>query len=240
MTTKHYLGVIPARGGSKRIPGKNLALLNGVALIDYTLRAAQGSKRLGAVVVSTDSPAIAGHVRAQGFSVPELRPADMAADRSPVVQALQHAVSAYERAGGAHVEGIVLLQPTSPLRRAQDIDRAIEIFEHADADTVTAVRSVHDHPYWTWREGDGGTIVPFRSMAAVCTDRKDLPAVYVENGAVYVMRRALVDAGSIYGARVAPCVMDDIASLDVDTPVDLAWAEFVLQRGLDRREDDLR
>lgn len=233
--TKHYLGVIPARGGSKRIPGKNLVTLSGLPLIDYTLRAARASSRLSAFVVSTDSPAIADHVIARGCSVPELRPAEMAADRSPVVQALQHGLSTYERAGGDRVDAIVLLQPTSPLRRGEDIDRAIEVFERACADTVTAVRPVQDHPYWSWRDGDAGAIVPFYSLGEMSLDRKDLPAAYVENGAAYVMRRALVDAGKIYGDRVAPYLMDEIGSIDVDTPLDLAWAEFVIQRGLDRR-----
>ena len=231
----HYLGVIPARGGSKRIPGKNLVTLSGLPLIDYTLRAARASSRLSAFVVSTDSPAIADHVIARGCSVPELRPAEMAADRSPVVQALQHGLSTYERAGGARVDAVVLLQPTSPLRRGDDIDRAIEVFERTGADTVTAVRPVQDHPYWSWRDGVAGTILPFYSLEEMSLDRKDLPAAYVENGAAYVMRRELVDAGKIYGDRVAPCLMDDIGSIDVDTPLDLAWAQFVIERGLDHQ-----
>lgn len=232
--TKHYLGVIPARGGSKRIPGKNLVPLNGVALIDYTLRAARASSRLSGFVVSTDSRQIADHATAWGCRVPELRPSDMAGDRSPVIQALQHGLAMYERGGGPHVDVIVLLQPTSPLRRAEDIDRAIEVFERTDADTVTAVRPTQEHPYWAWRDAGDGSVAPFFSIAEMGMDRKDLPTAYSENGAAYVMRRELIDAGSIYGDRIVPYVMDEIGSIDVDTPLDLAWAQFVLQRGLDR------
>lgn len=233
--TNHYLGVIPARGGSKRIPGKNLVPLNGSPLIDYTLRAARASRRLDAFVVSTDSRQIADHVTVRGCDVPELRPIEMAGDRSPVIQALQHGLAMYERGGARRVDAIVLLQPTSPLRRGEDIDGAIEAFERCGADTVTAVRPTQDHPYWTWRDAYGGRLAPFFSLAEMGMDRKDLPAAYVENGAAYVMRRELVDAGRIYGDCVVPYLMDEIGSIDVDTPLDLAWAEFVLERGIDKR-----
>lgn len=236
--TLHYLGVIPARGGSKRIPGKNLVLLNGMPLIDYTLCAARASLRLSAFVVSTDSRQIADHVTARGCDVPELRPTEMAGDRSPVVQSLQHGLAMYERSGGKRVDAIVLLQPTSPLRRGEDIDGAIEIFERSGADTVTAVRPAHDHPYWTWRDAGDGRVAPFFSLAQMSLDRKDLPAAYAENGAAYVMRRELVDAGRIYGECIVPYRMGEICSIDVDTPLDLAWAEFVIQRGLDSRRGE--
>lgn len=234
----HYLGVIPARGGSKRIPGKNLVLLAEAPLIEYTLRAAKASQRLSAFVVSTDSPAIADYARAQGCRVPGLRPTEIAGDRSPVVQALQHAVAAYEGECSIRVDVVVLLQPTSPMRVGADIDRAIDIFESSGADTVTAVRPVHDHPYWSWRDAEGGMLAPFHTLREMSMDRKDLPAAYAENGAAYVIRRELIDAGRIYGDRVAPCPMDDVASIDVDTPLDLAWAEFVLSRGLQTRSSD--
>jgi len=223
-----YLGVIPARAGSKRIPGKNLVRLNGVPLIDYSVRAAQGSERLTAVIVSTDSPEIASHARSLGVAVPDLRPPQLAEDRSPVVAALAHGLGLFERAG-TRADAVVLLQPTSPLRQAADIDRAIELFERTGADTVTAVRSIRDHPYWAWRASDD-LIVPFHSETGMATDRQELPPVYAENGAVYVIRRELVVAGRIYGARVAPYVMQEEASVDVDTPLDLAWAEFLLSR----------
>lgn len=230
MIERFYLAVIPARGGSKRIPGKNLVALHGRPLIDYTLQAARESRRLGAFLVSTDSEAIARHVRAQGVVIPELRPAQMAEDRSPVVDALRHALTSFERGGGRKVDAVVLLQPTSPLRTSADIDRAIEIFERTGADTVTAVRAARDHPHWAWR-GSAEEITPFFSLAEMAMDRQDLPVAYAANGAAYVIKRELVLAGKIYGERVAPCVMDELHSVDVDTPLDLAWAEFLLQRG---------
>ena len=222
-----YLGVVPARAGSKRIPGKNLVALGGIPLIDYTLKAAAAARRLGAVVVSTDSEAIAARARSLSAVVPELRPAEIAGDLSPVVAALQHALAAFERTG-SRVDAVVLLQPTSPFRTPEDIDRAIELFEREGADTVTAVRPSQDHPYWVWRER-GETIVPFFSQAEISMDRSALPKAFTENGAVYVMRRELVDAGRIYGARVVPYVMDVLDSVDIDTPADLEWAEHLLR-----------
>lgn len=229
-----FLGIIPARGGSKRIPGKNLVPLAGRPLIDYTLQAARESRRLGGFVVSTDDEAIAAHVRSQGADVPRMRPAEISGDRSPVVEALRHALAAHEEAGGHHADAIVLLQPTSPLRTGADIDRAIEIFERTGADTVTAVCEAQDHPYWAWR-AQGDAIAPFFTFAEMALDRKDLPAAYSENGAAYVVRRELVEAGRMYGERVVPCVMAALDSADVDTPLDLAWAEFLLQRRLAER-----
>jgi CMP-N,N'-diacetyllegionaminic acid synthase len=223
-----YLGVIPARSGSKRIPGKNLAALGGIPLIDYTIKAAAQARHLNATVVSTDSEAIAARARGLGVSVPVLRPAAIAGDRSSVIEALQHALSVFERQG-PRVAAIVLLQPTSPFRTHEDIDRAIETFERERADTVTAVRASQDHPYWAWRSRDAA-IEPFFSPAEMCMDRGDLPPAFTENGAVYVVRRELVDAGRLYGSRVFPYLMDALASVDIDTPLDLEWAEYLLAR----------
>jgi CMP-N-acetylneuraminic acid synthetase len=225
-----YLGVVIARAGSKRIPGKNLISLGGIPLIDYTLKAAAGACKLGAVAVSTDSEAIAVHVRAQGVAVPELRPVEIAGDSSPVVAAMQHALSVYERTG-TRVDGLVLLQPTSPFRTSADIDQAIELFERTHADTVTAVRAARDHPHWAWRNA-GDAIEPFFSRQEMTMDRKQLPLAFAENGAVYVARRNLIDAGRIYGTRVVPYLMDEASSVDIDTFLDLAWAEFLLARGV--------
>jgi CMP-N,N'-diacetyllegionaminic acid synthase len=225
-----YLGVVPARAGSKRIPGKNLVALGGICLIDYTLRAAAGAKLLGAVVLSTDSEQIAARAERFGALVPAMRPTEIAGDRSPIVDALRHALETFERIG-RRVDAVVLLQPTSPFRSSTDIDRAIGLFERSGADTVTSVREARDHPHWTWRPV-GDEIEPFFSLAEMATDRKDLPLAYAENGAVYVTRRELVAAGCVYGSRVIPYLMSEVGSIDIDTPNDLAWAEFTLARGL--------
>jgi CMP-N,N'-diacetyllegionaminic acid synthase len=224
-----YLGVIPARGGSKRIPRKNLIRLDGVPLIKYTIEAARNARHLTAFLVSTDSDEIAQYARDCGAPIPEMRPSDMAGDQSPVVDTLRHALGAFERTSTLRFDAIVLLQPTSPFRRATDIDRAIELFERTGADTVTGVRATRDHPFWAWRK-DAECITPFFGFAEMATDRKLLPDAYAENGAMYIMRRDLVLAGKLYGERVVPYMMGELQSADIDTPLDLDWAEFLLAR----------
>ena len=233
MTGRRYLGVITARGGSRRLPGKNLKPLGGRALIDYTIVAARASRHLTDVVVSTDSPRIARHAAARGVDPQGLRPAALARDASPVVGALRDALAKYERDHPA-VDAVVLLQPTSPFRTGRHIDDAIRTFEASRADTVTAVRPAHDHPWWAWRRA-GAAIRPWQTGRGMAAQRGELPTAYMENGAVYVMRRSLLARGRIYGSRVVPLVMDDIASVDIDTPLDFAWAEFLLSRTRNHR-----
>jgi CMP-N-acetylneuraminic acid synthetase len=232
-----YLAIIPARAGSKRIPGKNLVALRGTPLIDYTLRAARAASRLGAVVVSTDSEAIAGQARARGALVPALRPAALAGDDSPVVQAMQHALSSFEAASGAAVTAVVLLQPTSPFRDSSDIDRAIDLFERNGADSLTAVCPARQHPYYAWKSREA-SIEPLYSYREMQMERSLLPSIYLENGAIYVTRRDNLLRGRLYGEHVIPFVMEELRSLDIDTPLDLAWAEFLLERGLVRLPED--
>jgi CMP-N-acetylneuraminic acid synthetase len=229
MTARDYLAIVPARGGSKRIPGKNLALLAGRPLIDYTLEAARSASALTAIVVSTDNPLIAHRAEQQGALVPALRPSEMAQDSSPVVDALKHALLAFEDIDSRRAQAIVLLQPTSPLRTSADIDAAIDLFEAQHADTVTSVRLARDHPYYSWRQV-AGAIVPFIGYREMGLDRQELPPLYAENGAVYVIRRELVLEGRIYGDRVVPYCMDESSSIDIDSPLDLAWAEFLFAR----------
>jgi CMP-N-acetylneuraminic acid synthetase len=224
-----YLAIVPARGGSKRVPNKNMALLGGIPLIDYTARAALASLRLTAIVVSTDSEAIAEHARQLGLT-PILRPAALAADDSPSIDALRHALDAYESRCDL-VDAAVVLQPTSPFRTAPDIDAAIESFERSECDTLVSVRAVHDHPYWVWRQ-NGTYLEPCYSLAEMALPRAALPAVYAENGAIYIAQRANVLAGTLYGSRIVPYLMSAEASIDIDTPLDMAWASFLLSQGV--------
>jgi CMP-N,N'-diacetyllegionaminic acid synthase len=228
-----YLGIIPARGGSKRLPGKNLRPLAGKPLLAHTIEAARASRRLTAVVVSTDSAEIARCAARYGIDPAGLRPAGLARDSSPTIDALRHALARYESAHG-RVDAVVVLQPTSPFRTGRHIDEAIALLKSRAADTVASVRLARDHPYWAWTRA-GSVLRPYHSLARMELTRGDLPEVYVENGAVFVVRASLVRRGRIYGRRVVPLVMDDLASVDIDTPLDFAWAEFLLARERNRR-----
>ena len=224
-----YLGIIPARGGSKRLPGKNISLLNGKPLIAYTVEAAQHSSRLWRSVVSTDDPEIAEVARRLGAETPFLRPAAIASDASPMLGVIEHALRHLEQAGEM-IDAVVLLQPTSPFRTSRHVDEAIELFERTGADTVTSVCCAQHHPYygWTVREGE---LTPFFSLAHQAMTRQELPPAFFENGAIFVIKRAVVAGGSIYGARTVPYLMDQLSSVDIDTADDFAWAEYLLLRG---------
>lgn len=228
MSSRRYLGIIPARGGSKRVPGKNLHPLGGKPLLAHTIEAAQGARCLCHVVVSTDNPEIAQYASSLGIDTQGLRPAEIAQDASLMIETLQYALARHE-AVHPSADAVVLLQPTSPFRLAAHIDGAIALYEQGAADTVVAVRRAREHPYWSWQDGTNG-IKPFFSYAEMSMDRKDLPTAYIENGAVFVIEKSLVMQGKIYGDRVMGYVMDEIASIDIDTPEDVMWAEFLICR----------
>ena len=225
------LGIIPARGGSKGVPGKNLRLLGGRPLIAYTADAARGSRRLTRTVVSTDDPAIADAARALGLEVPFMRPADLAADATPMLPVLQHGLQEMTRRGMA-ADAVVLLQPTSPLRRAAHIDAAIELLESSGADSVVTVMDVpHQfNPVSVMRMDGEGRLTPFVDGPPV-TRRQDKPRVFARNGpAVLVTRAAVVAGGSLYGADSRALVMPPHESLDIDSAGDFEMIELLMTR----------
>ena len=221
------LGLICARGGSKSIPRKNIALLAGKPMIAWTIEAALKSPSLTRAVVSTDDDEIAEVAKHWGADVPFLRPAELARDDTPGIEPVLHALRWLAEHESYHPDYVMLLQPTSPLRTARHIDEAIDLFESSCADTVTSVRVSQEHPAWTWREA-GGTLVPYSSMREMELDRGAMPRTFVETGAIYVIRTAVLEAGRIYGGKVVGYLMDARDSVDIDTTFDLQWAEFIL------------
>ncbi len=221
-----YLGIIAARAGSKRLPGKNLMPLNGKPLISYTLDAARAAQRLDALVVSTDSREIADYALSQGVDPQGLRPVEIASDTSPIIEALLDALGKFHLRHPP-VDAVVLLQATSPLRRGQHIDEAIALFESTGVDTVTSIRTSKEHPYWHWRR-ENERLTPYYSRREMVLDRHEMPPAFVENGAVYVIRRSVLEAGRIYGDTVAGFEMQGQDSVDVDTELDFKWAAFLL------------
>ena len=226
----NVLGVIPARGGSKGIPGKNLRPLAGRPLLAYTADAARASRRLGRVIVSTDDAAIAEAAKGFGLEVPFLRPADLAADHTPMLPVMQHAARAMRDQGFA-ADALVLLQPTSPLRRTEHIDRAVELLEASGADAVVSVVEVpHQFNPVSVLRLDGERLRPWVDGPLVAR-RQDKPRVFARNGpAVLAVRSAVLDSGSLYGDDCRPLVMRAEESIDVDTAADLELAEFYLTR----------
>ena len=224
------LGVIPARGGSKGVPGKNLRPLAGRPLLAYTADAALRSRRLSRTVLSTDDPAIAEAGRVLGLEVPYLRPAALAADDTPMLPVLVHAVEELRRAGFA-ADAVVLLQPTSPLRTAAHVDAALDLLVSTGADSVVTVVEVpHQFSPVSVMSLEDGRLRPFLP-GPVATRRQDKPRVFARNGpAVLAVRVAALARGSLYGDDCRPLVMDPESSVDIDGPADFEYAEFLLSR----------
>ena len=224
----NVLGVIPARGGSKGIPTKNLAPLCGRPLLAYTADAVNDSRKLTRTIVSTDDERIADCARSLGLEVPFIRPSSLAADDAPMLPVLQHAIRAL-RAGGFDTDMVVLLQPTSPLRRGQHIDAAIDWLQRVRGDSVVSVVEVpHQFNPISVMRVDEGLLKPFLETSAP-TRRQDKPRLYARNGpAVLAVHARVIEDGSLYGAESWPLIMTPEESLDIDTPWDLRVAESVL------------
>lgn len=223
------VALIPARGGSKGIPHKNVAPLGGRPLIAYTIEAALRARSVGRTVVSTDDAGIARLSRELGAEVPFLRPSDLAQDETSMVEVVKHFLERLAAVEGLRPEVIVLLQPTSPLRTAADIDRAVELFRGGAWDSVVSVVRVKRHPLWMFAM-EGGRLVPLAEAGREATRRQDLPLVWRLNGAIYVTRPATISAyDNLLGEKVGAYEMPDERSLDIDSPLDLLFAETWLK-----------
>jgi len=235
------LGLVPARGGSKGVPGKNTRLLAGRPLLEYTAHAALASGVLGRAVLSTDSPEIAECGRRVGLEVPFLRPAALAADDTPMLPVIEHALDEL-RAGGWEPSTVVLLQPTSPLRTPAHIRAAVDLLHRTGADSVVSVVAVPRHlsPDYVMRIEEG-RLLTFLPEGARVTRRQDARPAYVRDGTVYVFRPSTLKRfGSIYGADCRPLLLDPGESLSIDTPADWAAAERALGQSAARGSRDDR
>lgn len=218
--------IVPARGGSRGIPRKNLRPFQGRPLVCHAVDAALGATLVDRVIVSTDDPDIAAVARTAGAETPFLRPASLATDETPTLPVLQHAVRCLEEHGAA-ITAVVVLQPTSPLRSAAHVDAAVRLFLDSKANSVASVCEVDHSPYWMHRL-DGDRLVPFAPEGAAYLRRQDLPPVYRLNGAIYVTGRSVVmDQGRVLGDDTRAFVMDRHHSVDIDDEIDFQLAELL-------------
>ena len=225
----NVLGVIPARGGSKGIPNKNLALLCGRPLLAYTADAVKESKLVTRTIVSTDDMRIADCARSMGLEVPFMRPSFLAGDEVPMLPVLQQAIELLE-SDGFHGDIVVLLQPTSPLRRPDHIRDAVNLLRETNADSVVTVVEVPRHlsPDYVMRI-DEGRLKPFLPDGLRITRRQDARPAYSRDGTVYAFRRSTLERfGGIYGDDCRPLLIDARESLSIDTQDDWDEAERVL------------
>lgn len=224
------LAIIPARGGSKGVPRKNIRLLHNRPLLAYTVDAALSAKRLSRVIVSTDDPEIADIAAQCGADVPFVRPSDLAKDDTPMLPVIRHAVNIIEQEGERY-DAICLLQPTNPLRTSGDIDGAIELLERSGADAVVAVLPVplEYNPHWVYFKGESGRLTLSTGEPSPISRRQDLPPAYHREGSVYVTRRdVLMEQNSIYGHTLVGYPMDPMRSVNIDNQDDWDRAERLI------------
>lgn len=223
------LGLIPARAGSKGVPRKNLRLLAGKPLLWYSIESAAAARRLGRVIVSTESDEIAAAARDAGAEVPFLRPATLAADDTPMLPVVAHALRTLADQGDEY-DAVCLLQPTCPLRRPEDIDGCIGLLEGSAADSVVTVLKVpaRYHPHWVFMENADGSLRP-ATDAPLAPRRQELAPAFHRDGSIYLTRAPVVlQDGSLYGRRTLGYRTDAERNVNIDDPEDWARAERLL------------
>jgi CMP-N,N'-diacetyllegionaminic acid synthase len=220
------LGLVPARSGSKGIVGKNLRTLAGRPLLAYTFDAARESQRIDRLVLSTDSEEIAEAGRELGAEVPFLRPPELAADETPMLPVVQHAVAQLESAGWSP-DVVIILQPTSPLRRGQRIRDALDLLQSTGCSSVVTVVPIPAHfsPDYAMRIADD-RLVTYLPEGEGIGRRQDAAAAYSRDGTVYAVRRdTVMEEQTLYGSDCRPLVLNPSESVNLDTPEDWDEAE---------------
>jgi CMP-N,N'-diacetyllegionaminic acid synthase len=230
-TTPYALGVIPARGGSKGLPGKNLRKLGPLSLIGHAVASAREAAWLTRFIVSTDSADIAEEAKRHGAEVPFLRPVELATDQAGMLGVLQHAVRWLESSAGVRPDVIVTLQPTSPFRTGGEIDATIRKVADTGADSAQTLAEASYHPFFM-KTLEGDRTVALFPEGHRYVRRQDAPPVYQPSGAVYVTRYAtLMAQGRILGEDNRGIVMGFEASVNIDTEWDFLLAELLLREG---------
>jgi CMP-N,N'-diacetyllegionaminic acid synthase len=226
---KSLLALIPARGGSKGLPGKNLRPLAGKPLIAWTIEQALRCPAIDRVIVSTDDPAIAETATQWGAEVPFLRPSELAADDSRMVDVVLHALD-WDRANNQSWGEVMLLQATSPLRELLDIKASLARMDECRAEAIVSVCPCEHSPMWANTLGPNGRMNEFLRMQTE-GNRQDLPTYYRLNGAIYLARTDYFRrCGGFYGEQTYAVIMPNERSIDIDSPLDFELAEFLIGR----------
>ena len=224
------IAFIFARGGSKGLPGKNIHSLGGKPLIAWSIEHAQADKRIGRIIVSTDSEEIAEVAQRYGAEVPFIRPAEFARDDSPEWDAWQHALSYIQETDGTLPKVMVSVPTTAPLRLPIDIENCLDEFENNDADMVITVTEAHRNPYFNMvklnADGTVGLVIPPNSAIS---QRQDTPEIFDMTTVAYVARPEFVMAGnSLFDGKVRQVYVPAERAIDIDTPLDFMIAECIM------------
>jgi len=228
---KLILAVIPARGGSKGIPRKNIRLLNGKPLIAYSIFPAKQSKYIDRLILSSDDLEIIKIAKSYGCEVPFVRPAELASDTAKALPVMQHAIRFCEEQEGKKYDFLVYLEPTGPMRITEDIDGAIEKAAENNADSVVGLMELEDANPVRVKKIIDARIEPFCIPEPEGLRRQDQEKAYLRNGSIYVFRRdSLIENNSLYGDNSLPYVMPRERSVNIDEEADFLVAEFFLKK----------
>jgi CMP-N,N'-diacetyllegionaminic acid synthase len=224
--------LVPARGGSKGLPGKNIKPLGGIPLLAWTARAIHHSGVAARAVLSTDDPAIAEVGRVEGLEVPFLRPAELAGDRTGMVEVVEHTLGWLESQGGWCPDAIMLLQPTCPFRRPARLAEALSLLMTATAEGVVGVARLDRTPAFLYRQDAEGFLLPLAPWDDA-TIRQETRPTFTPNGTMYLTtRESLGRHRRLFPPRLRAMPTTEIEGIDIDTPEDWAVAEAVVAAGL--------
>lgn len=223
------LGLIPARGGSKGVPKKNIKLLGKIPLMEYTINAAKNSKLLTEIVVSTDDEEIAIAAEVSGYKPPFVRPAEIAQDTSTSFEVVQHAIAFFE-SQNIFFDAVCLLQPTNPFREKGLIDLAIEKFIAAKADCLISVLPIPEefNPHWAFEKNGNGLLKIATCDEHIIPRRQDLPKSFHRDGSIYITKTSVIKNGSLYGKSIAYLESNPQFHVNIDTMKDWEKAERLL------------
>lgn len=226
----NLLFLIPARGGSKGIPHKNIKMLNGKPLIDYSIDIARKFTTDSNICVSSDDDEIIYTAKQYGLNIPFRRPEELATDKAGSNEVILHALKYYEQQG-IRYDAVVLLQPTSPFRRPEDVEHCLEKY-NMQLDMSVTVKEASTNPYYNCFEEDASGLLKKTLPTFLSVRRQDAPKVYEYNGAVYVINVQSIKRKAMNKfTRITYYLMDDIHSLDLDTPIDWKMAEMYIKEG---------
>jgi CMP-N,N'-diacetyllegionaminic acid synthase len=233
------LGIIPARRDSKRLPRKNVQLLQGKPLVLWSIEAALAAKSLSRVVVSSDDDEVLAIAMKRRGDLALRRPAPLATDESPAIDYVRHALAELEGGGESRFDAVAIVQPSSPLTRPEDIDGTVALCDSTGAESAASIMEL-DHalnPLKLKRMGSDHRLLPYLEEERGRMAAHEIPRLYVRNGSVYVARRAAIDAGGIVTGDCRGYLMPRERSIDINERIDLRWAEFLLQfeRGAGQR-----
>jgi len=225
------LGLIPARGGSKGIPGKNIKLMGGQPLLKYTIDSAKRSKFLSNLILSSDDSEIIEVAKLLNLEVPFIRPESLSRDSTPSLDVLKHALKFYADQGQTF-DAICLLQPTTPFRKEGLIDEAINTFIKKEYDSVISVREIPSdfNPHWAF-EDHAGTLKIATGEVAPITRRQELPKAYHRDGAIYLTKaEVILNSNSLLGNKIGFIDTTDQEYVNLDTMEDWKMAEEILKK----------